>query len=134
MKRREYLLHLIGEISSFILANNPTRMVMSLHQEEDGLHLCVIDNHPRTEEEIKLIKESLGGPTRPELVAYYGNLAGFEPLGKARLKLVGFQVKHTEVTRCDSGVKIDLWVGGERFNPTKFTIPPNSNTKKTSSS
>ncbi len=134
MKRRDCLLHLIGEISSFILTNDPSRMVISLHQEDDGVHLCVIDNHPRTDYEIQTVRESLNGPARPELAAYYGSMAGLEPLGNARLKLIGWQVKHADVERCDKGIKIDLWMGSERFNADYFNIPVKKEKKVESAS
>ena len=54
MNRKDFILHLIGEISSYILEENPMRMVISLHQEEDGLHLCVIDDNHHTDEEGRL--------------------------------------------------------------------------------
>jgi hypothetical protein len=39
MKTKEYVLHLLAEISNYVLEGKPSRMVISLHQEEDGLHL-----------------------------------------------------------------------------------------------
>jgi hypothetical protein len=53
MKKKELILHLIGEISSYILEGYPRRMVISLHQEKDGLHLSVMDDNEHTEEEIE---------------------------------------------------------------------------------
>lgn len=124
MKRRDFLLHLIGEISNFILSNDPSRMVISLHQEKDGLHLCIIDNHERSDEEIEKILKSLNRPSRPEMASYYGSMAGMETLGNARLNLIGWQIKHAEAVRCDKGIKIDLWIGSDRFDADFFTIPP----------
>ena len=45
MKRKDLILHLIGEISSYILEEDPMRMVISLHQEKDGLHLSILDDN-----------------------------------------------------------------------------------------
>lgn len=123
MKRREFLLHLIGEISGFILNSNPKRMVISLHQEPDGLHLCVLDDHPRSEQEIEKISNSLNSRKRPELAGYYGSMTGHDLLGSSRLDLLGWQLKHADVTSTDSGIKIDLWLGSDRFDPTVFNIP-----------
>lgn len=123
MRKKEFLLHLIGEVSSFILDKNPSRMVISLHQEEDGLHLCIIDNNPRTEEEIDDIEHTLNSKKRPELAGYYGSMTGHDLLGSSRLNLLGWQVKHSSVSPTDSGLKIDLWLGSDRFNPSDFSIP-----------
>lgn len=116
-------MHLIGEIANFILDENPSRMVISLHHEENGLHLCVIDNHRRDAEELELIKKSINCPKRPELSGYYGSMAGHDIVGHARLNLIGWQVKHGDVSATDNGTKIDLWLGSDGFDHGKFTIP-----------
>ena len=123
MNRKDFVLHLIGEIAHFILDTDPVRMVMSLHQEEDGLHLCVLDSIDRTEAELESIRDSLNITQRPELAGYYGNMAGYDGLGEARLNLVGWQVKGADVSNTGDGTRIDLWLGGERFDPASFTMP-----------
>ena len=128
MKKKEFLLHLIGEISHFILDTNPGRMVISLHQEEDGIHLCIMDDTARSDAEIEKIRDSLNSAKRPELAGYYGTMAGQELIGHARLDLISWQVKHADVNRVDSkrpesGIKIDLWLGGDKFSPDNFSIP-----------
>ncbi len=123
MKRKEYLVHLISEVSSFILQGNPRKMVVSLHQEADGIHLAVIDDKPRSEAEIKDIERSLNAARRPELAGYYGEMAGHDLLGSARLNLVGWQITHADVMRTpEGGVMLNLWVGGEDFEYAKFNI------------
>lgn len=122
MKRRDFLLHLISEVSHFVLDGDPSRMVVSLHQEEDGLHLAIFDDTPRSEEELESIRRSLKRSDRPELAGYYGTMAGFNMLGRARLDLIGWQVKAATVGRTDSGTQIDLWMGGDRFDPDKFSL------------
>ena len=122
MKRKDMLLHLISEVSHFILDGDPVRMVISLHQEDDGLHLAVLDDNVRSDEELESIRASLSSQGRPELAAYYGAMAGFDMLGSARLDLIGWQIKAATVGKTDSGTKIDLWMGGDRFNPDKFTL------------
>jgi len=67
MKRREFLVHLIGEVSNFMLQGEPGNMVISLHQKTDGIHLAVIDSRVRSEAEIKEIEQSLNTARRPEL-------------------------------------------------------------------
>jgi len=123
MKRRELILHLIGEISSYMLEGDPMRMVISLHQEEDGIHLCVIDDNDHTDEEIKKIDRALNSRKRPELASYYGAMTGHDLLGSSRLNLLGWQLKHCDVSRTGSGIKVDLWLGGDRFDSRKFNIP-----------
>ncbi|MBI9108994.1 MAG: hypothetical protein JEZ04_19785 [Spirochaetales bacterium] len=123
MRRKEFILHLIGEISSYILDGDPMRMVISLHQEEDGLHLSVMDDNPHTDEEIEQMEKDLNSQKRPELSGYYGEMSGRDLLGSSRLNLLGWQVKHTDVTRTSSGIKIDFWLGGDRFDSQRFTIP-----------
>lgn len=123
MVNKEYLLHLISEISNFILEAEPQRMVISLHQEEDGLHLCVVDNHVRSDEELAAISDALNSTERPELAEYYGSMGGSDLLGAARLNLIGWQIKCGDVSRTGSGTKIDLWLGGDRFDSTHFTMP-----------
>lgn len=120
---KEYILHLIGEMAKFVLDSNPSRMVISLHQEEDGLHLAILDNVPRSEEELEKVRVALNAPKRPELSEYYGIMAGQDLLGNSRLNLVGWQVKHADVFRTQEGTKIDLWLGGERFDSSFFSIP-----------
>ena len=123
MNRKEFLLHLIGEVSHFILEGNPSKMVISLHQEEDGLHLCILDNKQRTDQELENITRMLCNQGRPELAGYYGVMAGQNMMGAARLDLVGWQVKNGSAVRTNEGIKIDLWLGGDRFDPNMFSIP-----------
>ncbi|MFW5686480.1 MAG: hypothetical protein ACOC0O_07500 [Spirochaetota bacterium] len=122
MKRTDFLLHLISEVSHYVLDSDPSRMVISLHQEEDGLHLAVFDDTQRDDHELEAIRESLHNPDRPELAGYYGSMAGFDMLGSARLDLIGWQIKAATVSTTDSGTRIDLWLGGDRFNPEDFSI------------
>ena len=131
MKRKEYLVHLISEVSSFILQGNPRKMVVSLHQEADGIHLAVIDDKPRSEAEIKDIERSLNAARRPELAGYYGEMAGHDLLGSARLNLVGWQIKHADVMRTpEGGVMLNLWVGGDDFEYAKFNIGSSGGNKE----
>jgi len=123
MKRKDFILHLIGEISSYILAGDPMRMVISLHQEPEGLHLCIIDDNQHSDEEIEKMDKALNSRKRPELAGYYGAMTGQDLLGSARLNLLGWQLKHSDITRTSNGIKIDLWLGGDSFDSRKFTIP-----------
>jgi len=120
---KEFVLHLLTEISSFMLENQPSRMVLSLHQEKDGLHLAAIDNQERTDEELEEINKALNTSARPELSEYYGSMGGTDLVGAARLNLIGWRIKHADVSRTDKGTKIDLWLGGDRFDSRKFNIP-----------
>jgi hypothetical protein len=123
MKRKDIILHLISEISSYLLEENPRRLVISLHQEKDGLHLSVMDDNEHTDEEITKMEKDLNRPKRPELSGYYGAMTGQDLLGSSRLNLLGWQVKHADVTRINSGLKIDLWLGGDKFESERFNIP-----------
>ena len=123
MQNKEYLLHLIGEISSYILEDKPRRMVIRLHQEEDGMHLSIVDNHVRSDTELEEITKALNPTARPELAEYYGAMGGSDMLGAARLNLVGWQIKHADVSRTKEGTKIDLWMGSKRFDASYFNIP-----------
>jgi hypothetical protein len=123
MKRKDFVLHLIGEISSYILDEDPMRMVISLHQEKEGLHLCILDDNSHTDEEIVKIEKALNSKKRPELAGYYGAMTGHDLLGSSRLDLLGWQVKHVDVGRTDSGLKIDFWLGGDKFESERFNIP-----------
>lgn len=122
MSRKDFLIQLISEMSHYILDADPMRMVISLHQEADGLHLAVLDSVKRTPSELEAIRASLNSERRPELAGYYGGMAGHDSLGSARLDLVGWQLKGADVRSSDSGTHIDLWLGGERFNPASFSI------------
>jgi len=123
MNRKDFILHLIGEVAHYVLDADPMRMVISLHQEEDGLHLAILDDHVRDDAEIESIRASLNKARRPELAGYYGSMAGYDMLGSARLDLVGWQVKNGTVSKTDEGTKIDLWLGGDRFDPASFSMP-----------
>lgn len=123
MKTKEYIMHLLAEISNFVLESQPSRMVISLHQEEDGLHLSIMDDTVRTDETLDKIRTGLNLADRPELAEYYGSMAGTDLIGSARLNLIGWQVKHADVGRIDSGTKIDLWLGSDRFDSRHFSIP-----------
>lgn len=123
MKRKDIILHLLSEMSSYILEGDPQRMVISLHQEESGLHLCILDSNEHSDKEIKTIERTLNSQKRPELAGYYGAMTGHDLLGSSRLELLGWQVKHADVSRTDSGIKIDLWMGGEEFESERFSIP-----------
>jgi hypothetical protein len=123
MKTKEYIMHLLTEISNFILESRPSRMVISLHQEQDGLHLSILDDNSRTDEALNAIRNSLNVTARPELAEYYGSMAGSDLIGTARLNLIGWQVKHADVERTAEGTKIDLWLGSDRFDSSRFSIP-----------
>ena len=129
MQNKEYLLHLIGEISNFILESQPHRMVISLHQQEDGMHLAVMDNQVRPDTELEDISKALNTTARPEMEDYYGSMGGSDMLGAARLSLVGWKIKHADVSRTQEGTKIDLWLGSERFDASYFTIPKEVSTE-----
>ena len=122
MNRKDFLLHLIGEMGHYILDNDPNRMVISLHQESDGVHLSIMDSVERDESELEAVRASLNSTRRPELAGYYGSMAGYDSLGDARLNLIGWQVKGADVKSTEEGTKIDLWLGGEGFNPESFSI------------
>ena len=123
MKRKEFLGRLRGELTNFILEGNPLRMVVSLHQEEDGAHVSIFDDHKRSEKELEMIRSALNPKARrPELAEYYGLMAGHDMTWEARLKLIGWQVKHASVQNSDSGIQIDLWLGSDAFNPANFTL------------
>ncbi|MGE4583959.1 MAG: hypothetical protein AB7C91_04865 [Sphaerochaeta sp.] len=123
MKRKEFLGRLIGEVTNFLLQGNPLRLVVSLHQEEDGAHVSFFDDQIRSEEEIQKIYQALNPKqSRPELAEYYGMMAGHDMTWDARLKLIGWQIKHASVDNSDSGLRIDLWLGGDAFNPEHFTM------------
>ncbi len=122
-QRQELILNLIGEITNYLLNADPRRIVISLHQEEDGLHLSVLDDSPHSDEELKILDSSLNSEKRPELAAYYGAMTGHDLPGYARLNLIGWQVKHSDVSRTQCGIKIDIWLGGDRFQNDQFTIP-----------
>lgn len=122
MNRTDFVLQLISEMSHYILDSDPMRMVISVHQEPDGLHLAVIDSVKRPPSELEAIRASLNSERRPELAGYYGGMAGHDSLGAARLNLIGWQLKGADVRSTDSGTRIDLWLGGDRFNPESFSI------------
>lgn len=123
MKRKDIILHLLSEMSSYILEGDPQRMVISLHQEESGLHLAILDSNEHSDEEIIKIEKALNSKKRPELAGYYGAMTGHDLLGSSRLDLLGWQVKHSDVSKTDSGIKIDLWMGGDEFESEHFSIP-----------
>lgn len=123
MRRKDIILNLLSEISSYILEGDPQRMVISLHQEESGLHLAILDSNEHSDEEIIKIEKALNSQKRPELAGYYGAMTGHDLLGSTRLDLLGWQVKHADVSKTDSGIKVDLWMGGDEFQSEHFTIP-----------
>ncbi len=123
MKRKEILGRLIGEVTNFLLEGNPLRMVVSLHQEDDGAHLSFFDDQKRSDAEIQKINKALHPKqSRPELAEYYGLMAGHDVTWDARLQLIGWQIKQATVSNSDSGLRIDLWLGSDAFNPEQFTI------------
>ncbi|HPX28987.1 MAG TPA: hypothetical protein PK909_05105 [Sphaerochaeta sp.] len=116
MKRKEFLSRLIGEMTDFLLEGDPLRLVVSLHQEEDGAHLSFFDDQERTEREIEKIRTALNPKrNRPELAAYYGTMAGRDLNLGSRLKLIGWQIKQATVTNNNPGIHIDLWLGSDSF-------------------
>ena len=125
MKTKEYIMHLLTEMSNYILDAKPMRMVISLHQEPDGLHLSVMDSTVRKDSELEVIRRALNTAGRPEMADYYGHMAGNDLVGSARLNLIGWQVKKGDVERIEGGTKIDLWLGSERFDSARFSMPDN---------
>ncbi|MDY0288907.1 MAG: hypothetical protein RBR15_08795 [Sphaerochaeta sp.] len=123
MKRKEFLGRLIGELTNFMLEGNPLRLVVSLHQEEDGAHISFFDDIPRSKKELDKIRKSLNPKTqRPELAQYYGQMAGHDMAWEARLNLIGWQIKQASVSNTDSGLQIDIWLGSDAFKPENFTL------------
>lgn len=122
MLNKEHLMHLLSEISNYMLDKHPRRLVISVHQESDGLHLCVLDDVHRGAEELTAMADALNSGARPELADYYGAMGGSDLLGTARLNLIGWQIKHADVLRTGEGTKIDIWMGGDRFDSRDFTI------------
>ncbi len=122
-KNKEYIMHLLAELSSFILEDQPQRMVISLHQEDDGMHLCVLDDKIRGEDELEDMRRALNSGARPELADYYGSMSGSDLLGRANLSLIGWQIKRADVGATAEGTKIDLWLGSDRFDSKKFNMP-----------
>jgi hypothetical protein len=126
MKRKDFLGRLIGELTNFMLEGNPLRLVISLHQEKDGAHISFFDDRPRSESELEQIRQALNPKAqRPELAQYYGLMAGHDMTWGARLKLIGWQIKHASVNNSDSGLQIDLWLGSDAFNPENFSLEKN---------
>jgi hypothetical protein len=123
MVNKEYLVRLIAEVSNYFLGSKPQRMVISLHHEEDGMHLSILDDRSRTDAELSDMTKSLNTAARPELADYYGAMGGSDILGSARLDLIGWQIKHADVARTAEGTKIDLWLGSDRFDPSRFNMP-----------
>jgi hypothetical protein len=128
VKRTDFVLHLISEVAHYMLDADPMRLVISLHQEEDGLHLAVFDDTKRTDRELEAIRQSLKNPDRPELAGYYGSMVGFDMIGAVRLDLIGWQIKAATVSSTAEGTRLDFWLGGDRFNPEKFSITPEDET------
>lgn len=116
MKKKEFLLNMITEISGFILDGNPSRMDISLFHEPDGLHISITDNVKRTDDEIEDIYISLNKTKRPELAGYYGSMTGHDLLGKSRLDLLGWQIKRGNARRFGDGIKIEIWIGNESYD------------------
>ena len=58
MKRKDFLGRLIGELTNFMLEGNPLRLVVSLHQEDDGAHISFFDDRPRSEKELDQIRKA----------------------------------------------------------------------------
>ncbi|HPC38244.1 MAG TPA: hypothetical protein PLF21_02920 [Exilispira sp.] len=123
MKQVEMIVKIISEVAHFILQEDPNRMVISLHKEKDGIHLAILDDKKRSKKEIENLKRTISIGQRPELSGYYGNLAGNNLLGEARLDLIGWQVKYIDLNETRDGLKIDIWVGSEDFDKDKFNIP-----------
>ncbi|MCG8571809.1 MAG: hypothetical protein MJB14_16860 [Spirochaetes bacterium] len=124
MDKRELIHHLICEVSAYVLKKEPMRMVVSLHQEEDGFHLAIIDDNTYSDDEIKDIEKAFNSEKRPELAGYYGEMTGQGFFGNFRLDLLGWKVKHADIKRVNKkGININLWMGSERFQSDKFTIP-----------
>lgn len=110
------------------------RMVISLHQEEDGLHLSIFDDTKRSETELAAIRQALKNPDRPELAGYYGSMVGFDMIGAARLDFIGWQIKAATVASTNEGTQIDFWLGGDRFDPDRFSISSDADSANSGSS
>ena len=123
MKNKEYVMHITSELLNFFLEDYPRNMNINLHQEDSGLHICIIDSNQRTPEELKAIDAALNTTARPELAEYYGTMGGSDLLGKARLNIFGWQVKYAHITHSEQGTHLDLWLGGDDFDESLFHIP-----------
>ena len=129
MKRKKFLSRLIGEMTGFLLESNPLRLVVSLHQEEDGAHITFFDDTQRTDAEIKRIKEALNPKkVRPELADYYGAMAERHAQHRCPSQAHRLADRHATVSNSESGIKIDLWLGSDAFNPQDFTVEGTGNT------
>lgn len=130
--RQDLILHLIGEMANHVLKKNPKKMMISLHQEEDGMHLCVVDHSKHTDAEIAKLEKMMNSRKRPELSGYYGEMVGHDFLGSSRLDLIGWQVKKVDISRWGEGIMIDIWMGGSNFQKSQFNMDKNSKTSKNS--
>lgn len=108
---KETIIHLITELSNYLLEAKPTRMVLSLDHETDLLHLTIKDDISRRDEELESMRRALGAQGRPELAEYYSGMAGCDFMGAPRLNLVGWRVKKAEINRTAEGTRIELWIG-----------------------
>jgi len=121
MQHKEIIVHLVSEITNYIMEQSPSRMVISLHNETDGLHLSVMDDIQRSDSELKKMEQDLNPKVRPELSEYYGAMAGTDAISAARLNLIGWQIKHGDVSRTTEGTKVDLWIGSDEYDSKNFS-------------
>lgn len=53
-------------------------------------------------------------------------MVGFDIIGAARLDFIGWQIKAATVASTNEGTQIDFWLGGDCFNPERFSISTDS--------
>ncbi len=131
-KRQDLIVNLIGEMSNYVLKRNPKKMMISLHQEQEGMHLCVVDNSTYSDEEIADLEKMMNSEKRPELSGYYGEMMGHDFLGKSRLDLIGWQVKQVDISRWGEGIMMDIWMGGSNFQSSQFNMDKKNKKSKQS--
>jgi hypothetical protein len=80
-----------------------------------------MDDIQRSDSELKKMEHDLNPKVRPELSEYYGAMAGTDAISAARLNLIGWQIKHGDVSRTTEGTKVDLWIGSDEYDSKNFS-------------
>lgn len=83
----------------------------------------MLDGVKRSDDGQASMTKTLNAWDRPELAEYYGTMAGSHLVGHARLNIIGWQVKKADVSRTDTGTRVDLWLGGDRFDSSRYSFP-----------
>ncbi|MBN1640898.1 MAG: sensor histidine kinase [Anaerolineae bacterium] len=110
LREKHKITHLLGELISYALAQEPQRVTITIEDLADRIQVTVEDTGAqRDERECQQVERFLNAAVRNELKDYYSGLAGEGSLEPCNLRVVGMVVDGGRVERREAGTRLTVW-------------------------